>query len=126
MAKKKTETHHAPSHKAAAPKASGTKAATHKPATKRSPAKKGTKAPAPIGGTPLVDTSFAAEAAARMLTARAKLKTSAAPAGGEPKESAAFRQLKESLNKPPSQTAASVLGNALGPAKPNLPQHTGQ
>ena len=45
----------------------------------------------------------------------------------EAKESGGFKQLKQSFNRPtPSQMSVS-LGNALGPAKSNLPfQQHGQ
>ena len=119
MAKKKSETSN-PS----AAKAVGTKAASTKAPAKKAVGKK-TKKPAMGGGAPLVDTTFAAEAAARMLAARAKLKDTSSAAGDSGKESSAFKQLKEGLNKPHAQTAAAALGNSLGPAKQNLPQHGG-
>jgi len=120
MAKKKTDTSHAPSHKPTPHKTTAPKSAA-----KKAPAKKAKKPAVPAGGNLIVDTSRAAEAAARMLAARAKLGTAAEPASAE-KESSAFKQLKEGLNKPHAQTAAAALGNSLGPAKQNLPQHTGQ
>src|SRR5205807_2603872 len=53
------------------------------------------------GGVPMVDTSFAAEAAARMLSARAKLGNAPQAASAEAqRESGAFKQMKENLNKP--------------------------
>ncbi len=92
------------------------------PARKRTA--KSRKPPAPaVGQAPLIDTNLAAEAAARMLAAKAKLhvdpnQVSNAEAG---KESAAFQQLKQSLNRPPAHTVTSALGSAFGEHKSNLP-----
>jgi hypothetical protein len=71
---------------------------------------------------PMVDTSFAAEAAARMLSARVKLGNAPQPASGDaPRESSAFKQMKESLNKPGAGGISSAMGNTFGPNKTNLP-----
>jgi hypothetical protein len=99
-------------------------AAAHKAKTtaaKKAPAK--AKKPSQAGGmAPMVDTSFAAEAAARMLGARAKLGNAPQAAGGDaPRESAAFKQMKESLNKPAAGGISSAMGNTFGPNKTNLP-----
>jgi hypothetical protein len=71
-------------------------------------------------GKPMVDTSFAAEAAARMLASRAKLGAKVERNSSE-KESGTFKQLKEGVNKPSGQAAANVIGSALGPSRSNLP-----
>src|SRR5258706_12018428 len=73
-------------------------------------------------GAPMVDTSFAAEAAARMLSARAKLGNAPQPASADAqRESGAFKQMKESLNKPGAGGISSAMGNTFGPNKTNLP-----
>jgi len=70
----------------------------------------------------MVDTSFAAEAAARMLAARAKLGNNPqAVQTGAPRESGAFRQMKENLSKPAAGGISSAMGNTFGPNKTNLP-----
>lgn len=70
----------------------------------------------------MVDTSFAAEAAARMLAARAKLGTAPPTAGTDAqRESGAFKQMKENLNKPAAGGISSAMGNTFGPNKTNLP-----
>lgn len=101
-------------------KSAETKAA---PATKQKAAaaqrKKPQAAPA-AGETPMVDTFFAAQAAARMLAGRAKVGGSAARPTAPEKESGAFKQMKQGLNKPTGQSAANAVGNALGPNRSNL------
>jgi len=85
-----------------------------------------------IGAAPMVDTSFAAEAAARMLATRAKLAKAAGGAAptdaGAPgsaadthRESGAFKQMKDSLNKPAGGGINTAMGNTFGPNKTNLP-----
>ena len=70
----------------------------------------------------MVDTSFAAEAAARMLAARAKMgNAQQAPQAAAQRESGAFKQMKESLNKPAAGGISSAMGNTFGPNKSNLP-----
>lgn len=98
---------------------SGGEAAPKKPVRRL---KKKAEAPAAAAGTPMVDTGLAAQAAARMLAAKAKLGGAEVAAGN--KETSTFKQLKESLNKPASSLAANVLGNTFGPQKSNLPTHT--
>jgi len=85
----------APKKKAAAPKKA---AATSKPAPP---------------GIPGIDTSFAAETAARMLAA----KFGKSPASTQPlqQESAMFRQMKAGLNKPHAATVSNLLDKAQGP-----------
>jgi len=82
----------------------------------------------------MVDTNFAAQAAARMLATRAKLAKAAggAPQGDAaamggggaseaPHESGLFKQMKESINKPSAGGLSSAMGNTFGPNKTNLP-----
>jgi hypothetical protein len=92
-------------------------------AAKKAPAK--SKKPAQaggMGGMPMVDTSFAAESAARMLAARAKMgNAQQAPQADAQRESGAFKQMKESLNKPGAGGLSSAMGNTFGPNKTNLP-----
>ena len=79
----------------------------------------------------MVDTNFAAEAAARMLATRAKLAKATGGSGGMSgggasetdahRESGSFKQLKESLNKPAAAGIAGAMGSTFGPDKSNLP-----
>ena len=87
-----------------APKASG--------ASKKSAKAKASAAPAT---SPLVDTSLAAENAAKML--RAGLNKSA-PVTGPKSESAMFKQLKAGLNKPAGNVMDNLLDTSHGPANP--------
>jgi len=83
------------------------------------------KPPAAAPQSPLIDTSLAAEAAARMLASKARLHIDEKQVVQEMgKETPSFNTLKESLSKPASQVMAA-LGNALGPSKSNLPIHSG-
>jgi hypothetical protein len=59
----------------------------------------------PAGGVPLIDTTFAVQAAAAMVGQ----KVSGADASGGRKESAGFKQLKEGLNQPHLQSLGKVL-----------------
>ena len=93
------------------------------------------KSISPGGAAPMVDTNFAAQAAARMLATRAKLakatgNTSSQPemdvtgsAGGSDAhhESGLFKQMKENINKPAAGGISSAMGNTFGPNKTNLP-----
>jgi len=77
------------------------------------------KAPVPA---PLpVDTSLAAQMAARMLAARARKQSTPAPAAPSGRESSSFRQLKQSLNRPAQHIISSALGSTFGEHKSNLP-----
>ena len=95
-----------PTTDAAAPKAKGAK-----------PKKSTTTAAAP---PPLVDTTLAARAAAKQLVA-GMAPPMATPAAG--KESASFKQLKQSLAHPASAGLDSVLDKTASAAsrKPNAP-----
>ena len=85
-----------------------------KPARKAPEAKK----PAASSGTPLIDTGLAAQNAARLVAHRDELKN-VRTEGAE--ESSAFKQLKESINKPASQGPASFLQNSGSKKKSNSP-----
>ena len=63
---------------------------------------------------PMVDTSFAAASAARLLVAKLP-KKGGAPATGGQHESAAFRQMKSGLLKPAGQTMSNLLDKQGGP-----------
>jgi hypothetical protein len=86
-----------------------------------------TKKPASSGGAaPLIDTNLAASAAAAMILNRAG---TAPAASGQPvakKESSSFKNLKDSLNKPASQTLGGTFGNIAGQKKSNLPMGGGK
>ena len=108
---------------ATSPKSTAKSATTAKHPAGKAPAAKSGNAPRPTG-TPLIDTSLAAEAAAKMVAHRSLLDlpvggsgTQPAPAAGQQpaarQESSAFRQMKENLNKP----AGGGLGNLLGPTQ---------
>jgi hypothetical protein len=122
MAKKKSETGGA----SASEKPST--GAAKKPAAAAVPEKKPAAKPAAsaaASGSPVIDTSLAANAAAAMIAGKVS-GTGGKPAGSQPqkKESAAFKQLKAGLNKP----SAGSLGGAFGVAgqqKKNVTQQHG-
>lgn len=91
------------------------KSTEQKKPTRNAPAK-----PAPVG-VPLVDTSLAAETAAKMLLRRPNTST---PATSQ-KESGTFKSLKESLNKPNLGGLDQVIGS-IGPQRSNLPHQRDQ
>jgi len=111
---KKEETTKGPKAADAAPKP----AAAKKPAAKKAIAKaaKGSATPS----SPLIDTSLAAQNAAKLVAQRDTL---GEPREGEQRqpESSAFKQLKENLNKPHSQAPASFLQKTAPHKKMNLP-----
>jgi hypothetical protein len=79
-------------------------------------------------GTPLVDTNLAAEAAAKRVVA-GLAPASTVPLGGSSlpmKESAAFKHLKDSLNKPSG--LAGMLDKTAGPSQKHstTPFHGGK
>jgi hypothetical protein len=118
--------------------ATGTKAQASEPSPAKPAAatkKKAVGKPA-LGGagsaTPLIDTSLAAQAAARMLLSRATTGGAVAqpqaaeanPQGAqgetpEKRETSTFKQLKNSLNKPTSGSLGSVLGGGMSGKKGN-------
>ncbi len=91
-----------------------------KPPVPKSSKSKTAPAPAAAG----INTTLAAESAARFVAAKVPL-----PAGpSTTKESAAFRHLKEGLNKPAAAAMASFLDKSspAGQKRPNLPQFGGK
>lgn len=96
-----------------------------KPPAKAAPTAKAAKPAGPA--VPMVNTSLAAEAAARMVTAKAAGVNPAAPAG-EKKETAAFKQLKQSFAKPHAASVGNVLNSTISPAakKSNMPFQGGK
>jgi hypothetical protein len=85
------------------------------PKKKDAPKKAAAKKPAPITGMPMIDTSLAAENAARMLMGRFN-KPSASVSGSEkPQESAMFKQLKAGLKAPHSAAMSNLLDKSHGP-----------
>jgi len=90
-----------------------------KPAAKKS----SSKSKSTGGGGPLVDTSLAAQNAARMLAAGLSLKKNSGTAPQRP-ESSSFKQLRANLNKSTAPGGLdSVLDKTGGPQpkRPNLP-----
>lgn len=94
---------------------------------KKAPAKPAAGQPS-AAGVPLIDTSLAAAAAANMVMNRAMLgnagASEAAPShepAGEKRESSAFKQLKQNLNKPSLGGTGGILGQPPGGKKGNLP-----
>jgi hypothetical protein len=88
--------------------------------SKQSPGSKTKKEPTakkPAATSPLIDTSLAAQAAARMVAHGA---AAPSPAGEQP-ETAAFKKLKESLAKPTSTGVANFLQNTAPVKKSGQP-----
>ena len=83
---------------------------------RKPPAKK----PPAAAGAPLIDTSLAAQAAAKMVAHR-DLLGSARTELGEKRESSAFKQLKQSLTNPIPQGPGGLLQNPPPQRKGNLP-----
>jgi len=78
-------------------------------ATKRTQSTGQRKPPTPAkiaGGVPLIDTTFAVQAAAAMVGRKV---SGSADASGAHKESAGFKQLKEGLNQPHLQNLGKML-----------------
>ena len=75
------------------------------------------KSPSAAAGVPLIDTSQAAQAAAKMVANRDLLKN----ASTEKSESSSFKNFKQSVNKPQAQGPGGVLHNVPGPKRSNLP-----
>jgi hypothetical protein len=97
---------------------------TEAPAKAKAPAKKGSKATAAKGpstgaSVPSIDTSLAAQTAAKLVARRDMLGGSRNNEARQ--ETSGFKQLKESLNKPASQAPASFLQNTAPQKKSNLP-----
>lgn len=82
---------------------------------KKAPAKKPAAArPALLGDTPMIDTSLAAQSAARMLTAGLN-KTTTSNTSIPRQESALFKQMKAGLNKPHAAAMSNLLEKSQGP-----------
>ena len=100
------------------------KAAANEPAApKNAPARKAppkakAKTEAQPAGVPLIDTSLAAQTAARLVKNRELLEGSKSTGA---QESSSFKQLKESVNKPSLHGPASFLQNTAPQKKSNLP-----
>lgn len=90
-------------------------------ASKQPPAGKPVK-PMPTGD-PMIDTSLAAENAARMLAAGFSRRERHAQDDDEKKEGSLIKQLKAELNKPAAHAVSSVLDKSAGAGqkRPNLP-----
>lgn len=82
------------------------------------------KAAAPAA--PMVNTSLAAETAARMIGAKAGGFNSAS--SGPRKETSAFKQMKQSFTKPHAAGIGNMLNSTISPAakKSNQPFHAGK
>lgn len=91
-------------------------AAARKPAAKKAPPAAKKSARPATGAAPLIDTSLAAAAAAKMVANRDLL-----TGAGEKRESGSFKQLKESLTKPATTGPASFLQSTAPQKKSNLP-----
>jgi hypothetical protein len=92
--------------------------------TTTSAPKKKSAAAAPAG-TPMIDTAQLAVAAAKFIGSKPAI----APTGGTPaKESASFKQLRESMNKPTGGSMADALNQTGGPTnkKSNAPHFGGK
>jgi DnaK suppressor protein len=111
----------APAEKTA--EAESPKPAAKKPSAKKAPAAKGkaAKSSAPPA-SPYIDTGLAAQTAARLIGAKL---TNTPQAGGAKKDTSAFKQLKDSLNKGHSSSIHSVLSNSMTPGtkKSSVPFH---
>ena len=81
----------------------------------------------PPAAAAFFNASFAAESAAKLVGAKI-VAGSQTPTGAAPKESAAFRQMKQGLTNPASATMSNLLDKAGGPEqkKSHLPTHASQ
>ena len=82
-------------------------------------------APAVPSAPPMVDTRLAAQAAAKMLAARATGVVNTT-SGGNKKETSTFKQMKESLANPHSTSVGNMLNNLASndPKKSNQHSHS--
>jgi len=148
--KQATETQSETTKKAATPPAEGGAKKTTKAAASTAKAAAGEKQPAAGGaatkkkapakptpaGVPLIDTSLAAETAAKFVVNRALLGNAGTGAAspsqpgdeaqaenepGDKRESSTFKQLKAGLNKPAAGGLGGLLGNANTGRKGNTP-----
>jgi hypothetical protein len=101
---------------------------------KKAPAKQSTGGTSVPSSMPLIDTSLAAETAAKFVVNRAMLGNAGSgagagspqdqaddEAGAEKRETSAFKQLKAGLNKPSLQGPGGILGGAGANKKGNSP-----
>ena len=96
-------------------KKSETKSGGGAEAKKAAPKKAHAKKPhAEPSGSPMINTSLAAENAARMLMGGLN-RPAGKNAGAPRQESAMFKQLKAGLNKPHSTTMSNLLNKSQGP-----------
>ena len=105
-------------------KESVAKTAVKKPAAKV-PKAKAAAEPAAAPTAPMVDTNLAAQAAARMVGAKAS-GLSPMSSGADKKETSAFKQMKQSFTKPHSASVGNMLNSTISSAakKNNTPfQH---
>jgi hypothetical protein len=88
---------------------------------RKAPARKSTKSAKPAApqappGVPLIDTSLAAQTAAKLLAAGLNKPSGNVNAENAPKqESALFKQIKAGLNKPHATTMSNLLEKSHGP-----------
>ena len=87
---------------------------------KAAPKAAAAKSAAPATSTPMVDTGLAAQAAAKMLAARANGVT--ATANTNQKTTSTFKQMKDSLAKPHSSSVGNLL-NSTSPEFKKTNQH---
>ena len=113
MAKKKMEKTEATEKKAPAKKAAAAKSGPAKPAKAAAP----TRSHAGGAGMPMIDTSLAAAAAARMLTFNKRGQDK----GETKKEGGLVKQIKNELNKPHSAVVSDMLNESApeGAKKPS-------
>ena len=95
--------------------AKGSKSSKSEPPApkKKAAPKKAAAAKSAGAGMPGIDTSLAAESAARMLAARGSKRSGATPPAHP--ESAMFRQMKAGLSKPHSTAMSNLLDKSHGP-----------
>ena len=86
----------------------------------KAPAKKAGKA---AGGSPLINTDFAAQSAARMLLNRAT--NAPINTSSQKKESATFKNMKDSLAKPHLASMDSMLNSTSSGGNQTHQQHQG-
>jgi hypothetical protein len=99
-------------------------AANEPAAPKKAPARKApakAKAPAAPAGMPTIDTSLAAQTAAKLVKNRDRLQAGKGAGAGTQHESSSFKQLKDSVNKPSMHGPTSFLQNTAPQKKSNLP-----
>ncbi len=105
-------------------KAKKTETTTAAAKSETAPKKKTAKSkPAAASQAPMINTSLAAESAAKMVGAGFASAAGAPSATGEQKESASFKHLKDSINKPSSNVMSNLLDKTggLNQKKSNLP-----